>query len=55
MILSEEKSTKTIRITNRTYQKLVSFGKYSDSMDEIISRLLSQLQNHSPAGDLITK
>jgi hypothetical protein len=45
MILSDEKSIKTIRITNKTYQTLVSLGKYTDSMDEIINRVLSEVQN----------
>lgn len=55
MIVSDEKSTKTIRVTNKTYQTLVSLGKYTDSMDEIINRVLSQTQNQLDVGDMISK
>ena len=55
MKLTEEKSIKNIRVTNTTYQKLVAFGKYSDSMDEIINRILIQLQNYSKPGEFIRK
>ncbi len=34
-----------IRVKYNTYQKLISLGKYSDSMDGIISKILEQLDN----------
>jgi hypothetical protein len=40
----QEKAIKTIRITNDTYQKLVARAKYSDSMDKLINKILSQAE-----------
>ena len=46
MIMMIEKPIyKTIRVSTKNYEKLISFGKYSDSMDSIIGNLLHQLSN----------
>ncbi|MGI9009635.1 MAG: DUF7557 family protein [Nitrososphaeraceae archaeon] len=41
----EKPDFKTIRVTAKTYEKLIAEGKYSDSMDEIINRILNRISN----------
>ena len=41
--MTETKEIKTIRVKNNTYQKLVSHGTYSDSMDVIINKILNKI------------
>lgn len=40
----KDKSIKTIRVTEKTYAKLASFGKYADSMEKIISSVLEKAE-----------
>ena len=44
-IILEKPDYKTIRVSTKNYEKLVTFGKYSDSMDSIIGNILHQLSN----------
>ena len=44
-IILEKPDYKTIRVSTKNYEKLISFGKYSDSMDSIIGNILHQLSN----------
>lgn len=39
---------KTIAVSDKTYQKLVQVGKYGDSMDLIISRVLEAAKIQEP-------
>lgn len=45
----QQKEIKTIRVHNNTYQKLVSFGQYSMSMDKIISSIIEKAEAKSNA------
>jgi len=38
--------TKTIRISDDTYSKLCKLGKFGDTMDTILQKLLSKLDTH---------
>jgi hypothetical protein len=40
--LDTNNSSKVVRISNNNYQKLVSQGKYGDTFDSIMSRILGQ-------------
>ena len=42
-IILEKPDYKTIRVSTKNYEKLITFGKYSDSMDSIIGNILHQL------------
>jgi hypothetical protein len=44
-IILEKPDYKTIRVSTKNYEKLVTYGKYSDSMDTIIGNILCQLSN----------
>ena len=44
-IILEKPDYKTIRVSTKNYEKLITFGKYSDSMDSIIGNILHQLSN----------
>jgi hypothetical protein len=44
-MMIEKPNYKTIRVSTKNYEKLISFGKYSDSMDSIIGNILCQLSN----------
>lgn len=43
--MSEEITSKTIRLKNSTYQKLISYGKYSDSIDQIVNKVLEKAES----------
>lgn len=40
--LDTSNGSKVVRISNNNYQKLVSQGKYGDTFDSILSRILGQ-------------
>jgi hypothetical protein len=40
--LDTNHTSKVVRISNNNYQKLVSQGKYGDTFDSILSRILEQ-------------
>jgi hypothetical protein len=40
--LDTNDTSKVVRISNNNYQKLVSQGKYGDTFDSILSRILEQ-------------
>lgn len=42
----EKPDYKTVRVSTKNYEKLISFGKYSDSMDSIIGNILYQLSSN---------
>lgn len=44
-VMIEKPKNKTLRVSTKNYEKLISFGKYSDSMDSIIGNILCQLSN----------
>ena len=44
-IVLEKPDYKTIRVSTKNYEKLITFGKYSDSMDSIIGNILHQLSD----------
>ena len=48
--------TKVIRVKDRTFETLIAEGKWTDTMDDIISRLLQanfkdQIKNKNSLGD----
>jgi hypothetical protein len=43
--------TKVIRVKDQTFDKLTEHGKWSDTMDTIVSRLLKYVPVESPAED----
>lgn len=44
MLKTEQKSIKTIRIADDTYQKLINYGKYSETMDQIVNNVLKKAE-----------
>lgn len=40
----KDKAIKTIRVTNQTYEKLASYGKYSDSMEKIVCSIIEKME-----------
>ena len=40
--LDSNHSSKVVRISNSNYQKLISQGKYGDTFNSILSRILGQ-------------
>jgi hypothetical protein len=36
---------KTIRLSTKNYARITQFGKYEETMDEIVNRILNQIEN----------
>jgi hypothetical protein len=43
--LDTNHDSKVVRISNNNYQKLISQGKYGDTFDSILSRILKQVDD----------
>lgn len=54
-IILEKPDYKTIRVSTKNYEKLTTFGKYSDSMDSIIGNILHQLSDPESKTTVVKK
>lgn len=40
----EKPDYKTVRISTRNYERITKFGKYQETMDEIITKVLEKVE-----------
>ena len=51
--MQQEQQIKQIKITKETYDKLSKHGRFQDTFDSVISRVLDQLDNKYSETDKI--
>ena len=41
----EKPDFKTVRLSTKNYSRITRFGKYQETMDHIVDRILNQIEN----------